>query len=130
MVNINFRHHDDVFCDMEKELKKFANIMPFSSLEEYEQALRGMSCDQLKNSPPENTRVPGAEVFEKVKVYKKVLAEKGCVQSANDKVAVNFAIQYITKIADELDKHGFVEIANVLDQELKKFAMLICEDCK
>lgn len=126
MVNINLRHHDDVFFDMEAELKKFA----FISLMDYEQVLRNMNCDQLKEHQPMRARVPGAEDFEKMKVYKKVLAEKGCGPAADDKIALNFAIQYITKLADELDKNGFVEIANVLDEELQKFATLICEDCK
>ena len=75
-------------------------------------------------------KINGVEDFKKMEVYKKILAEKGCGSFADDKIALNFAIQYITKLADELDKKGFVEIANILDKELQKFATLICEDCK
>lgn len=124
MVDINFARGDDFFHDMENELKKIAYI----SLMDYEQTLQKMNCDQLKDHNPERARVP-AENFEKIKVYKKVLAEKKCSPAAN-KTAVDFAIQYIAKVADELDKNGFIEVANVLDGTLQKFAMLDCEDCK
>jgi len=126
MVNINSKYNDDILFDMEHELKKLAYI----SLTDYEEVLKNMDCNQLKNHQPDRARVPGAENFEKAKIYKKILAKKGCGLSADDKIAVNFAIQYITKIADELDKNGFVDVANMLDEELQKFAALICENCK
>jgi uncharacterized short protein YbdD (DUF466 family) len=128
MINFGLRHSDEIFHDMESELKKFAAT--FISLMDYEKYLRNMDCEQLKAHQSDQARVP-AENFEKKKVYEKICKEKGCVSSADDSLAIAFAIQYITKIADELDKNGFIEVANILDEMLQKFATLHdCKDCE
>lgn len=125
MVNINSTHPDEIFHNMEQSLDKTAKT--FMSEQEYRSYLSGMSCEQLKQYNPRGDRVPG----EKQMIYNMVKRQK-CSQGAEDKVAVDFAIKYIAKIADELDKNGFIEVANVLDETLQKFAALKtdCEDCK
>lgn len=127
MTNINSTHHDEIFHDMEKELNKMAK-RTFISESEYKQYLGGLSCDELKKHNPRGVRVPG----EAGMIYNMMKRQK-CGNQADDKqAAVDFAIQYITKVADELDKNGFIDVANVLDEALQKFAALQtdCEDCK
>jgi hypothetical protein len=41
---------------------------------------------------------------------------------AKDAVAVSFAIQHLTKIADALDGKGFTAVANLVDETLQKLA--------
>lgn len=125
MTNINSVHYDDILHDMEESLEKAART--FMSENEYRTYLSGMSCEQLKQYNPRADRVPG----EKQLIFNSVKSQK-CGQRAEDKVAVDFAIQYIAKVADELDKNGFIEVADVLDFMLQKFAALQtdCEDCK
>lgn len=103
--------------------------MTYVSLDEYKRTIETWSCEDLKKHDPNKARVPGAENFQKKKIYEFVLKKK-CESSANDKVAIQFAIKHLSKIADELDENGFVELANILDETLQKFAELSCENCK
>lgn len=119
-------NNDDFFYDVKNRLEK--NALTYMSLSDYKQSLEHMNCKELKQHNYKNARVP-AEEFEKKRVYEQVLKEKNCNADADDN-AIAFTIHYITKIADELDKNGFVEMANMLDEVLQKFAVLTCKDCK
>ena len=101
----------------------------YISLNEYKQSIEKLDCKELKEHNPSNVIVIGVEDFEKNMVYKNMLKKK-CNASANDKVAIQFAIKHISKIADELDDNGFVELANILDETLQKFANMNCKNCK
>lgn len=137
MVNIIRKHNlgykkdgeqDEFLHEVEKKLHKLAKPT-YISLDDYKNHLAGLSCNELKKYGPSNVRVPD-EPFQIKNVYKKALEAK-CKNSADDKIAAEFAIQYIAKIADELDKNGSIEVANVLDEVLQEFAALQadCEDC-
>lgn len=124
MVNINSVHYDEMLHDMEQSLRKTARV--FISEDDYRAFLSGMTCEQLKQHDVRADRVPG----EKEMIYNLIKRQK-CGQGADD-TAVAFAINYISKIADELDKNGFIDVADVLDEMLQKFASLQtdCKDCK
>ena len=130
MVNINSIHCDEIFDSMKQNLEKTSAPLSFISLMEYEQYLKSLNCDELKEHNHHRVKAPG-ENFEKKKIYDRVCRTKGCELSADDKLAIGFAIKYITKVVDELDHKGFVRVANILDETLQKFATKInCEDCE
>jgi len=129
MVNTYSKNYDGLLYDMEKSLEKTAKIT-YISLDEYKNFLDTLDCETLKNHDPSAARVP-VEDFQKKKIYDYVVKSK-CGSQADDKTAgIEFAIQCIAKIADDLDQKGFVEVANILDKTLQKFATLTdCKDCK
>lgn len=124
MVNINSTHYDEILYDMEQSLEKTAKT--FISEDEYRNFLSGLSCEELKQYNPGADKVPG----EKDMIFNFIKRQK-CGQGAEDEVLA-FAINYISKIADELDNNGFIEVADILDEIVQKFASLQtdCKNCK
>lgn len=133
MTNIGSRHYDEIFADMQEELEKFAGFPKyrFGNKQEFVDYIAGLSCDQIKQYQAVRVRAGFSDIDPEAVFNTHHNVRKCRGMAANDEAVVAFAINYITKIADELDKNGFIEAANILDETLQKFAALHdCEDCE
>ena len=115
---------NDIYNNLDFILKNSAR-RTFISEDEYESFLMELGCEDLKKHNPNEVYVPG----EKQIIYNSVKLKKKC-QFADDKV-ISFVINYLIKISENLDNHGFSKISDIIDEGLEKINNnLNCKNCK
>lgn len=115
---------------MAESLGIVKEALPYISLSAYKNALQIANCDKINGGLHySKVKVIGSERFEIKKVWEAVAKQKGCSNSADDKLvdkktaaAIRFALTNLVKVADMLDGEGFESLAQLVDEDIGRLS--------